>query len=244
MTEILYDFGTGRADPSTFPTAALQAAATKVIGTEAEALTSYPGALGHAGLRAAMAARESEREGVAVDPEHLVITNGSMQAVTLTAEALQEQRGDVVLVEEYSYPGTLSAYRSLGYDMVGIGLDEGGMRLDLLAGALERLSGEGRKPRFIYTISTYQNPTGFIMPRARRSAMIELARKFDVPIIEDNCYADVHYEGAVEPALFALDDDPRHIYLGSLSKILAPGFRLGYVYARPPMLEQILARRP
>lgn len=243
MSEILYDFGTGRSDPSTFPAQALQAAAAKVIGEQAEELTMYPGGLGHAGLRAAMARREGEREGVEIDPDHLIITNGSMQAVTLTAEALQENKGDTVLVEEFSYPGTLGAYRSLGLDMVGIRLDEGGMRIDHMAEELERLSDAGRLPRFIYAISTYQNPTGFIMPRERREQMIELAAKYEVPIVEDNCYADVHYEGNIEPAIFTLDDNPNHIYLGSLSKILAPGFRLGYIYARPPMLEKILARR-
>ncbi len=243
MSEILYDFGTGRSDPSTFPTAALQAAAVKVIGEQAEELTKYPGGLGHAGLRAAMANRESAREGVPVDPGHLVITNGSMQAVTLSAEVLMENKGDVVLVEEFSYPGTLSAYRSIGLEMVGIRLDEGGMRIDHMEQELARLEGEGRRPKFIYAISTYQNPTGFIMPRERRLQMIELAARYEVPIVEDNCYADVHYEGPIEPALFALDDNPNHIYLGSLSKILAPGFRLGYIYARPPMLERVLARR-
>jgi len=222
---------------------ALQAAAVKVIAEQAEEITNYPGGLGHAGLRAAMAQRESEREGVAVDPDHLVITNGSMQAVTLSAEVLMADKGDVVLVEEYSYPGTLSAYRSLGLTLEGVKLDEGGMRIEHLEEQLTRLSAAGRLPRFIYAISTYQNPTGFIMPRARRLQMIELAARFKVPIVEDNCYADVHYEGDIEPALFALDDNPAHLYLGSLSKILAPGFRLGYIYARPPMLEQILARR-
>ena len=243
MSEIIYDFGTGRSDPSTFPTEALQAAAVKVIGEQAEELTNYPGGLGHQGLRVAMARREGEREGVTVDPEHLVITNGSMQAVTLSAEVLMENKGDVVLVEEFSYPGTLSAYRSIGLEMVGIRLDEGGMRIEHMEEELARLEAEGRRPKFIYAISTYQNPTGFIMPKERRQQMIELAAKYDVPIIEDNCYADVHYEGAIEPAIFALDDNPNHIYLGSLSKILAPGFRLGYIYARPPMLERVLARR-
>ena len=243
MSETLYDFGTGRSDPSTFPAEALQAAAMKVIGEQAEELTMYPGNLGHAGLREAMAKREGEREGVSIDPEHLILTNGSMQAVTLTAEALQEDKGDTVLVEEFSYPGTLGAYRSLKLDMVGIKLDEGGMRIDHMEEELARLEGEGRRPKFIYAISTYQNPTGFVMPRERRAQMIELAAKYDVPIVEDNCYADVHYEGDIEPALFTLDDDPNHIYIGSLSKILAPGFRLGYIYARPPMLEKILARR-
>jgi 2-aminoadipate transaminase len=243
MAEILYDFGSGRSDPETFPTEALKAVAARVIEREAVALTNYPGNLGHAGMRRAMAARESTREGVEVDPDHLLITNGSMQAVTLTAEALQEQAGDTVIVEEFCYPGTLSAYRSLRLDMVGIPLDEGGMKIAALERELQRLDAEGRKPKFIYAISTYQNPTGFVMPRARRLELIELARRFGVPIVEDNCYGDVHYEGPIEPAIYALDDDPDHIYLCSLSKILAPGFRLGYVYARPPMLERILARR-
>ena len=243
MSNILYDFGTGRSDPSTFPTKALQEAAVKVIGEQAEELTRYPGGLGHLGLRQAMAKREGEREGIELNPDHFVLTNGSMQAVTLTAEALQEGPGDTVLVEEFSYPGTLGAYRSLKFDMVGIRLDEGGMRIDHMEEELARLEAEGRRPKFIYAISTYQNPTGFVMPKSRREEMIELAGRYQVPIVEDNCYADVHYEGNIEPAIFALDDNPNHIYLGSLSKILAPGFRLGYLYARPPMLEKILARR-
>ena len=94
MPDIRYDFGTGRSDPGTFPTEALKAAAVKVIEEQAEELTMYPGGLGHAGLRAAMARREGEREGVAIDPDHIVLTDGSMQAVTLTAEALQEDKGD------------------------------------------------------------------------------------------------------------------------------------------------------
>ena len=81
------------------------------------------------------------------------------------------------------------------------------------------------------------------MPKSRRLELIDLGKKYGVPIIEDNCYADVHYEGPMEPALYALDDDPNIIYLCSLSKILAPGFRLGYIYSKPPMLERLLARR-
>ena len=242
MPSVPYDFGTGRSDPATFPTEALKAAALQVIEREGESFSEYPGKLGHPGFRQAMAAREAEREGVAVDPDHLVITNGSMQAVTLTAEALTEP-GDAVLLEEYSYPGTLSAYRSLKLELVGIPLDEGGMRLDAVEAALARLQKAGRTAKFIYAISTYQNPTGFVMPKQRRLELIQLARRFDVPVIEDNCYGDVHYEGPVEPAMYALDDGADQIYLCSLSKILAPGLRLGYIYARPPMLERILARR-
>ena len=181
MTEILYNFGAGRSDPATFPTEALQAAAVKVIGEQFEEITQYPGNLGHEGLRRAMAKREGDREGVAIDPDHIVLTNGSMQAVTLTAEALQENHGDTILLEEYSYPGTLSAYRSLKFDMVGIRLDEGGMRIDHMEEELDRLEKEGRRPKFIYAISTYQNPTGFNMPKERRQQMIELAARAHMP---------------------------------------------------------------
>jgi 2-aminoadipate transaminase len=242
MSEIIYDFGSGRSNPETFPIAALQKAASDVIAREAEALNDYPGKLGFAPLREAMAQRESDREGVVVDPNHIVLTNGSMQAVTLCGEALAE-RGDSIIVEEYSYPGTLSAYRSLGLEMTGVKLTPDGMCLDTLTTELQRLQDSGKPAKFIYTISTYQNPTGFTMPKARRLELINIARQFDVPVVEDNCYADVYYEGELQPALYALDDDPRQIYLCSLSKILAPGLRLGYFLAKPPMLDKLLARR-
>jgi 2-aminoadipate transaminase len=243
VSQIIYDFGSGRSNPETFPVKALQDAAVNVIERELDQLNDYPGKLGFKPLREAMAKRESEREGVPVDPDHIMLTNGSMQAVTLVAEALQDAPGDTCIVEEFSYPGTLAAYRSLKLDMVGIPLSEEGMRLDVLEEELDRLASADRLPRFIYTITTYQNPTGFTMPRARRQTLIDIARRYDVPLVEDNCYGDVHYEGPVEPSLYAMDDDPRHIYLCSLSKILAPGLRLGYVLARPPMLEKIMDRR-
>ncbi len=243
MSEILYDFGSGRSNPETFPVKALQEAAVNVIERELDQLNDYPGKLGFKPLREAMAKRESDREGVPVDPDHIMLTNGSMQAVTLVAEALQDAPGDTCIVEEFSYPGTLAAYRSLKLDMVGIPLSEEGMQLDVLESELARLASEDRLPKFIYTITTYQNPTGFTMPRAKRQQMIDIARRYDVPLVEDNCYGDVHYDGPVEPSIYAMDDDPRHIYLCSLSKILAPGLRLGYVLARPPMLEKIMERR-
>lgn len=243
MSDILYDFGSGRSNPETFPVKALQDAAVRVLEQELEELNDYPGKLGFLPLREAMAKRESEREGVPVDPNHIMLTNGSMQAVTLVAEALQDAPGDTCIVEEFSYPGTLAAYKSLKLDMVAIPLSEEGMQLDVLEERLESLAAENRLPKFIYTITTYQNPTGFTMPAERRQELINIARRFDVPLVEDNCYGDVHYDGPVAPAIYAMDDDPRHIYLCSLSKILAPGLRLGYVLARPPMLEKIMARR-
>lgn len=246
---IPFDFGSGRADPGTFPTEALKRSAVRALDACGSSLTEYPGALGHEPLRRAMARRESEREGVPVDPDHLILCNGSMQAVTLAARTLQKPdsastaEAGPVLVESFSYPGSLSAFRDLGLELHGIPLTDRGLCLEALAQALSALDRAGRRARFIYTTCTYQNPTGSVMPRNDRLTLLELSDRFGVPILEDNCYADVHYEGEVEPALYALSDSPDVLYTCSLSKILGPGLRLGYVLARPPMLEQLAARR-
>ena len=167
-----------------------------------------------------------------------------MQAVTLVAEALCEGRDDVVVMEEYSYSGTISAYRGLGIEMVGIPIDGQGMRTDALENALLRLRDEGRHPRFLYVLATYQNPTGSVMPLERRFEVLRIAREHRCIVVEDNCYGDVHYEGEKVPALYALDDGPRQVYLCSLSKIFAPGVRLGYLTASSPELfDRIVERR-
>lgn len=236
-----YDFAVGRTNPETFPIERVQRAAHDAIAHDFAAITNYPGELGHPGLRAAMAKRESEREGIWVDPNSLSLMNGSMQAVTLTAEALTRP-GETVVLEEFTYSGTISAYRTLGIDMVGLPVDHDGMRVDKLEETLDVL-GEARKPKFIYALTTYQNPTGTMMSTERRHELIDIAVSHQIPIVEDNCYGDVHYEGDKPPALYALTDYEDVIYICSLSKILAPGMRLGYLMAQPKMLRRILDRR-
>lgn len=238
-----YDLAGGNTNPETFPVDDIARVAANAIADLGGDLSKYPGDLGHAGLRRLMAEREAAREGVVVDPDHISLTNGSMQAVTLMAEALMEKPGDPIIVEELCYMGTLYAYKQVGAQLVGVPLDEHGMRLDRLEQTLQELQGRGTPPAFIYTTSTYQNPTGAVMPRARRLELIEVARRYDTIVVEDNCYGDVHFEGEKEPSLYALDDSPNQVYLCSISKILGPGVRLGYFVARPPMLERILRRR-
>ena len=241
MPDTSFDFAVGRTNPETVPVARLQQAARDAIANEYAELTDYHGKLGHPGLRAAMARRESEREGVVVDPEQVSLMNGSMQAVTLVGEALT-QPGDTVICEEFTYSGTIGAYRSLGIDMVGLPVDDDGMRVDLLETKLVEL-GEARKPKFIYALTTYQNPTGVNLSLARRRLLIDIAERHDIPVVEDNCYGDVHFDGDKPPALYALSDFGKIVYLCSLSKILAPGLRLGYLHAKPPLFDTILARR-
>ena len=236
-----FDFAVGRTNPETFPIERVQQAAHSAIANEYAELTEYPGKLGHEGLRIAMAKRESEREGIAVDPELVALMNGSMQAVTLTAEAMT-QPGDSVICEEVTYGGTIGAYRTLKLNMVGIPVDAEGMCVHQLEAKLDEL-GEAQKPKFIYTLNTYQNPTGTNLSPERRFQLIEIARSRDIPIVEDNCYGDVHYDGDKPSSLYAISDYENIIYMCSLSKILAPGLRLGYLYAQPKLLNTILARR-
>ena len=238
-----YDFGSGRTDPGSFPTEALAEAASMAVRELGAELVRYPGDMGHQGLREVMALRESKREGIDVSADHIALMNGSMQAVTLIAEALMEGPGDVIVTEELTYSGTIAAYKRLGAELVGVPLDEQGMRVDALADVLADLRRKGTRPRFIYTLTTYQNPTGSVMPRQRRLELLEVARYYETIVVEDNCYGDVHFEGPEEPALYALDDSPNVLYIGSLSKILGPGVRMGYLLARPPMLARILDRR-
>ena len=146
----------------------------------------------------------------------------------------------MVLVESANYAGTLTKLDALGVDYIGIDLDEHGMRMDHLADALARLAEEGRKPKYIFTIPTVQNPTGTIMPVERRLELLALARQHDVPIFEDDCYADLVFSGERPPAIHALDEDQRVVYCGTFSKTIAPALRVGYLVARWPLMGHIL----
>ena len=164
----------------------------RIGGSHGVELNTYPGRLCHEGLRRLMAQREFDREGVRLDPDRIALTNGSMQAVTLVAEALCEGHDDVVVMEEYCYSGTIRAYRGLGIEMVGVPVDGRGMRTDALARTLEHLRSVGRAPRFTYVLASYQNPTGHVMPRERRLELLRIAREHRCIIVEDNCYGDAY----------------------------------------------------
>ena len=235
----------GMTAPEAFPAAEMAEAAGRAILDIGKDFALYPGDLGHLGLREVLAQREADREGADFDPDEIALTNGSMQAVTLVGRVLMERPDDTVITEETTYSGTLGAYRGLGYRLVGVPTDEDGMDVGQLRRTLERLEAAGNKPRFIYTLPTYHNPTGAVMPRERRLEMIETAREFDVLLVEDNCYADVHYDDAPRPpqSLYTLADGQGVIYIGSLSKILGAGVRIGYFLARPPLQQRLLDQR-
>ena len=235
----------GMTAPEAFPAAEMAEAAGRAILDIGKDFAFYPGDLGHPGLREVLARREADREGVDFDPDEIALTNGSMQAVTLVGRVLMDEPGDIVITEETTYSGTLGAYRGLGYRLVGVPTGEHGMDIGELRRTLDSLAAAGEKPRFIYTLPTYHNPTGAVMPRERRLEMIEAAREFDVLLVEDNCYGDVHYDDAPRPpqSLYALANGEGVVYIGSLSKILGAGVRIGYLMARQPLQQRFLDQR-
>lgn len=233
------NFGAGMPDPATFPAQALGNAAARVVPRIGKMLARYPDQRGLPELRAIAAERFEHNHEVRPPLEHIVLTNGSMQGLMLAAQGLAK-RGDAVIVEEFTYSGTLRVFRQYGLELVPVPLDDQGMRVDVLADVLRRQDELGKKPAFIYTIASYQNPSGTTLPLARRQRLIELARQHGVKIVEDDCYADVSFVKQSEPALYKLAEPGEVMYIGSFSKILGPGVRLGYFIAPEPMTSSLL----
>lgn len=235
-----FDFGSGKPDPATFPSEALGRAAERVIQREGPSLSSYPDARGYLPLRQIAVQRFARNHGQHLPVHDVITTNGSMQAIILATQALCPP-GDTVVVEEYCYSGTLGVLRQLGARVEGVALDAHGMRADALEATLERLAREGRRAGFVYSIATHQNPTGTVMPLERRLQIVDICRRRGVMIVEDDCYADVVFEGETPRAMYAIADPGSVIYIGSFSKILGPGVRLGYFVAPEPVTAKLLA---
>jgi 2-aminoadipate transaminase len=237
-----YNFVGGHNDPEHLPLEELAAAADAVLRREGRDLALYTlqsGPLGYRPLREFLARKLKAHAGVACDPEEILITSGSLQAMDLV-NALLLGRGDTVLVEQANYGGTLSRLARLGVDAVGIPLDGEGMRIDALADALEGLSARGIRPKYLYTIPTVQNPTGTILSAPRRAEILALTRRYGVPVFEDECYSDLIWSGERPPSLFAMAQGEGVIHIGSFSKSVSPALRVGYLVARWDILRHIL----
>jgi 2-aminoadipate transaminase len=150
-------------------------------------------------------------------------------------------RGDSVIIEEDCYQGTINRLNRIGVNIVGMPLDKDGMRMDALSNALETLKAKGVKPKFIYTIPTVQNPTATILPVERRQEMLRLSAAHGVPIVEDDCYADLTWSGQRPPAIYAMSEHGGVIHVGSFSKSIAPALRVGYLVAPWEVMSRALS---
>jgi 2-aminoadipate transaminase len=237
-----YYFVGGNNDPEQIPIEGLIAAAASVLRRDGPKLAIYNLGLGPQGypeLRQFVRDKCQRQRGIKAPAEDILITTGSSQGLEMVSKLLLDP-GDTVLAEEYCYQGALNRFRNLGAKLVGMKLDADGIVIDALAQQLAGLKAQGIRPKFIYTIPTVQNPTASILPLDRRHSLIALAREYNVAIFEDECYADLLWEGIeAPPALFALDPGCV-IHIGSFSKSLAPALRLGYLIAEWNIMSRLL----
>jgi 2-aminoadipate transaminase len=234
-----FNFGAGNPDPGVFPSRELGEVAQRVLARDGTELAHYPDPLGLPALRQIAVERFERNQGVRLALEDVVITNGAMQGLQLSAQGLARP-GDTVVLEEFEYGGTIRVFKQHGLKLVGVPLDDQGMRMDALADVLAHQERIGARPAFIYTTASYQNPTGATLPRERRQRLVDLARQYDLPIVEDDTYGDISFEPQTEKAVYTLAEPGRVLYLGSFSKILGPGIRLGFLTAPKAITSRLL----
>jgi 2-aminoadipate transaminase len=240
-----YNFTGGNIDADQVPVDGLIGAATAALVREGRTLAMYgltSGPQGYRPLRVFLADKLKRDGGITCSYEDILLVSGSLQALDLVNATLLT-RGDTVIVEQETYQGALTRLARLGVNAVGIPLDAGGMRMDALATALAGLRRRNIRPKYIYVIPTVQNPTGTIMDEARRGGLLNLSHEYGVPIFEDDCYADLTWNGHRPPALYAMSPTGGVIHIGSFSKSIAPALRVGFIIARWDMLSQVLARK-
>src|SRR5947208_16795013 len=185
-------------------------------------------------------------EGTSVDPQEIIVTTGGQQVIDLVCKALIDP-GDVIVAEAPTYPGAVPTFGAYEAQVAQIEMDGEGMPIDALERTLDALQAERRTPKFIYTIPNFQNPGGVTMSLARRRRLVEVARERELLVLEDNPYGLLRYEGEPLPTLYSLDAEAEGtggaadlvIYLGTFSKILSPGLRLGWAVAPRPVLEKL-----
>jgi 2-aminoadipate transaminase len=237
-----YNFVGGHNDADQVPVADLIAAASSVLAREGATLSKYgleSGPQGYRPLREFLVEKLMRDAGISCSAEEILLVSGSLQALDLV-NGVFLSRGDTVVVERDNYQGTLTRFMRLGVDAVGIPMDRDGMRMDALTETLDALQRRGVKPKFIYTIATVNNPTGAILSEERRATLLTIASERGIPIFEDDCYADLIWDGRRPPALYAMSKQANVINIGSFSKTIAPGLRVGYIVAPWNILSRML----
>ena len=240
-----FNFIGGHNDNENIPIISLKESIDRVILREGKTLAKYgleSGPQGYFPLRTFLSNQLKNSAAVNCAEREILIVSGSLQALDLINTTFL-RKGDTVIIEEENYGGTISRLKKLGVNMIGIPLEKDGMDINYLEKELKKLESENKKPRYIYTIPTIQNPTGTVMSVEKRRALIVISKKFGIPIFEDDCYADLLYEKERPPAIKSFDDEGYVIYCGSFSKSIAPALRVGYLVANWDILSRVLPHK-
>ncbi|MFN8111919.1 MAG: PLP-dependent aminotransferase family protein [Solirubrobacterales bacterium] len=228
----------GFPDTSTFPPESFAAQMTRIAQESSAKALQYGPTEGFAETRAVIE-EVMRAEDMRPDPEDIVVTSGGQQALDLICKALIDP-GDVVIAEGPTYPGAVPVFCSYEADTRQVEMDDEGMRIDLLEELLADLDAAGKRPKFIYSVPTFQNPGGVTLSLERRRRLVEIAREREIMLVEDNPYGLLRFEGEPLPTLYSLDGGDFVLYMGTFSKILSPGIRIGWVCAPPPVRAKLV----
>jgi len=227
----------GFPNPATFPTDELDEIAARLLRDDAAVALQYTPCEGIASVREYLVDRQEQLQGRRPEPAELVVTSGGMECIALMCQTLIDP-GDTVVVEAPSYLGALMAFGGAEADTVAIATDDEGLRVDALA---ERLA-DGLRPKFVYTIPEYQNPTGRTLPLERRHELVELCRRHRALIFEDVAYRELPFDGASLPSLWSLAPDIV-VQAGTFSKSFFPGVRLGWATGPAEVIAELAAAK-
>jgi DNA-binding transcriptional MocR family regulator len=229
-------FAASVAAPDLAPVGELRRALSEVLAAEGARALQVGATEGYPPLRAAIAGLLEQR-GLHIDPASVCVTSGCQQGIDLAAKVFVGP-GDAVLVEQPSFLGALEAFRARGARIVGVPIEGDGLRIEALPGLIQRY-----RPKLLYCMPTYQNPTGRSLSQEKRRALLRIAASHDLPIVEDDSAGFCGLEGRVPPSLKAEDQAGYVIHLGTFSKLIAAGLRLGWLVAAPPVLEKLVAAK-
>jgi 2-aminoadipate transaminase len=235
-------FAGGLPAPECFPAEEITLASERVLASSASRVLQYGPTEGFPPLRELLASL-SARRAIPVTPEDVLVTSGSQQALDILGKLLIDS-GSPVLVEQPTYVGALQAFRPYGPRFIPVAMDVAGLIPEALESALAGLARTGARAAFLYSVATFQNPTGVTLSAERRGAILDIAERYDLRIVEDDPYGELRYDGAPAPHLAALDaarhGRPRHVvYLSTFSKLLAPGLRVGWAVGPASLLRKM-----
>lgn len=227
----MISFAAGNPAPEAFPADEIAAISAKIYAERPIDALQYSVTEGYNPLREAIRERFSFLFG---ENDQVIITSGAQQVMELSTKSLCNE-GDVIICEAPTFIGSLNAFRSYNTRLVGIPMENDGMDLNALEDALKN----NENVRFIYCIPNFQNPSGIVTSLEKRKGIYELAKKYDVMILEDNPYGDTRWEGEDIPSIKSMDTDCRVIYAGTFSKVVSPGMRVGYAIAAAPVIAKM-----
>lgn len=232
MPEVI-SFAGGLPAPELFPVDEMKEVTQEVLEKDGQVALQYSTTEGFKPLRDIIAKQRMSREGVDVTGDDIIVTSGSQEGIEFSAKIFVNE-GDTIICESPSYLGAIGAFKAYRPNFTEIEMDEHGIIVEKLEEELKK----NKRVKMIYTIPDFQNPTGITMSDDRRKRIAELAKEYQVPVIEDNPYGELIFEGTAHPSIKSFDKDGWVIYLGTFSKTFCPGLRLGWICAAPEILEK------